>query len=265
MSLPNAESRYPTQDKAHATRRTVVVVVTCLALLAIAAPFLRKAYRKAREAHLKDRCRTNLELIAFACGNYRDKWKNKLPPAAVYDENGVPLHSWRCLLLPYLPQQLVYGRYDFDVAWNEGTNLNLLSPLDDAKGVDIPKKDITKIRQWFQCPCANTSNTDLHANFVMIVDRERQYTSEQIPRTHRTKSAYATRHAGDAVVIMEIHDSDIHWLEPRDLSISESLAIVEDSSGTGPHAGGRHVMNRQGKVEFLSDQQIVARLRSMQD
>lgn len=42
-------------------------------------------------------------------------------------ERGQPVASWRVKILPLIEATELYGRYDFDLAWNEGRNLELLT------------------------------------------------------------------------------------------------------------------------------------------
>ncbi len=48
----------------------------------------------------------------------------------------------------------------------------------------------------------------------------------------------------ETVLLVEVANSDIHWMEPRDLTLEELSCRINDSSGKGPcsrHVGGATV------------------------
>jgi hypothetical protein len=87
---------------------------------------------------------SNLKQIGLALRNYHDVY-GRLPPAATYDEAGRPLLSWRVLLLPFLEQQDLFGRFKPDEPWDGPHNKPLLENIprcytlgvgsDDAPGM----------------------------------------------------------------------------------------------------------------------------------
>ncbi len=52
-----------------------------------------------------------------------------LPPAALRDAGGLPLLSWRVLLLPYLEQEQLYRQFHLDEPWDGPHNKPLLSKM----------------------------------------------------------------------------------------------------------------------------------------
>ncbi|PQO35350.1 DUF1559 domain-containing protein [Blastopirellula marina] len=70
----------------------------------------------------------NLKQIGLAMHDYHDRY-GMFPPAYVPDESGRPMHSWRVLILPFLEQQDLYDKYDFDEPWDGPNNLPLLTKL----------------------------------------------------------------------------------------------------------------------------------------
>src|SRR5262245_57022294 len=57
--------------------------------------------------------------------NY-DSEHGALPPAAVTDQSGNPLLSWRVLILPYIEQGDLYNQFHLDEPWDSPHNLTLL-------------------------------------------------------------------------------------------------------------------------------------------
>jgi len=66
--------------------------------------------------------------LAKAMHHYHEK-HGRLPPAAVYSKDGVPLLSWRVLLLPYLGQEELFRQFKLDEAWDSPHNLRLLPQM----------------------------------------------------------------------------------------------------------------------------------------
>ena len=66
--------------------------------------------------------------ICLACHNYQSV-HGHFPPAYLPDENGKPMHSWRVLILPYIDEQAVFDRYDFDEPWDGPNNSKLVDQL----------------------------------------------------------------------------------------------------------------------------------------
>jgi hypothetical protein len=84
---------------------------------------------RVREATAPTIVRNRLKQLVLAMHSYADTHDGRLPPAAVYGADGRPLLSWRVLLLPYLEQDKLYGRFHLDKAWDSPENLPLLSQM----------------------------------------------------------------------------------------------------------------------------------------
>jgi len=69
-----------------------------------------------------------------------------------------------------------------------------------------------------------------------------------------------------SIMVVEIRNSDIHWMEPRDLDI-RTLKFAVNSDGknsiSSRHIGGALVLYGDGTTEFLKDQETEERLRGM--
>jgi hypothetical protein len=78
-----------------------------------------------REPEGWERSASKLRYIAVALERYHDQF-GRLPPAAVCDEEGTPLYSWRVVLLPFLEEEIVYRRFHLDEPWDGSHNKELL-------------------------------------------------------------------------------------------------------------------------------------------
>jgi hypothetical protein len=72
--------------------------------------------------------RSNLRNLTLAMMAYNQE-HGSLPPAAVRGADGKPLLSWRVLLLPYLEDAELHGRFKLDEPWDGPNNRKLLHPM----------------------------------------------------------------------------------------------------------------------------------------
>ena len=78
-----------------------------------------------RMATARIQCRSNLRQIYMACCAYRNDFAS-FPPAVTTGPDGTPYHSWRALLLPYLPDaEVLAGQYRLDEPWNGPHNVTI--------------------------------------------------------------------------------------------------------------------------------------------
>jgi prepilin-type processing-associated H-X9-DG protein len=89
---------------------------------------LLPAMQKIRDAAVKQQTVNNLRMIGLAMHQYHQT-QGSFPPAAVHDDAGKPLYSWRVLLLPYLEQESLYKQFKLDEPWDSPNNLRLLAQM----------------------------------------------------------------------------------------------------------------------------------------
>ena len=88
---------------------------------AAAVRFLLPAVRAARAAARRTVSQNNLRILAIAMLNYESA-NGQFPPPVLYKEGSEHPYSWRVALLPYLEQQALYDRYQFDQPWDSEAN-----------------------------------------------------------------------------------------------------------------------------------------------
>src|SRR5262245_32674018 len=162
-------------------------------------------------------CANNLRNIALALWQYHDI-HGTFPPAYIADEDGRPMHSWRVLLLPYLDQRSVYRQYRFDEPWDGPNN----SALAFAVG---------RLR-CYECP---SSNCNGESNYVAIVGSQTIW-----PGSKTTKMVDIKDGAANTIILVETHNSGIHWMEPRDLDIADIARGINPPLGMGISSGHVH-------------------------
>ncbi len=100
--------------------------------------------------------------------------------------------------MPYTPYDDFYERYDFSVPWDDPHNLAL-------------SQEFRGIAEMFHCP-SDTENTDGETNYLAI-----DWTMVNGPDDE-------VAHSSVPIVqypIVEIAESGVHWMEPRDLTSNE--------------------------------------------
>jgi type II secretory pathway pseudopilin PulG len=99
----------------------LVEVLVAIFIIAILIALLLPAVQSAREAARRLACANNLRQLGLAMHGYYER-NNRFPPVVFGKErrdqqlNSLAgyTHSFRSLLLPYVEQQAVYARFDFD-------------------------------------------------------------------------------------------------------------------------------------------------------
>jgi len=193
------------------------------------------------ECHRRYRCANNLKQIVLALHEYHLTY-GQFPPAYVADANGKLMHSWRVLILPYLDFKSLYDAYDFDEPWDGPNNGKLAGFL----------------VEMYQCPSADHSGPT--TNYVAVVGPGTAW-----PDDKTTSIADFRDGTSNTILVVETPQSDIHWMEPRDLTLDDVLS-------TDPHSwqkalshcrtegyfvvrqwSGRYVAMADGAVLYLND------------
>ena len=178
----------------------------------------------AREAARLCTCECRVNQLQLALQNYHTA-NGHFPPAFVRGPDGTPWHSWRVLILPFFNHQSVYDEYRFDEPWN-GPNNRLLAD---------------KIRlEAFQCGSGPDYLKTHNTNYVAIVGKDTAF-----PGSEATALSDILDGSENTILLAEIANSDIHWMEPRDLdaaTMSYRLNHPSEPSISSPHPAGPTVV-----------------------
>ncbi len=191
-------------------------------------------------------CKNNLKQIGLALHSYHDHY-GCFPPAYIADDRGRPMHSWRVLILPYLDWAPLYNKYRFDEPW-DGPNNSKLSE---------------KCPIVFQCPSdveACDESLPWTSYVAVIGPRTCWPGAEPLRIGEVADGTSVTLH------VVEVRTSGIHWMEPRDLHVTEMASSINPRTGQGissAHEGGADVLLADGSVRFIDEKVRVETLNRL--
>jgi hypothetical protein len=245
---PFAPAGPPPSRGSSSTAVTLIVVLACAVLGAlfcagILAALLLPAVQAAREAAKRAQCTNNLKQIAIGLQNYHDLY-GAFPPAYLADANGKPMHSWRVLILPFIEQQALYDRYNFDEPWDGPNNHQLVSLIPPP----------------YRCPSDPAGGPGLATtNYAAITGPGTMFDGE-------TSSTMASITDGTANTLMIAETTaGINWMEPRDLDVNQMSFAINGSltEVSSHHPGGAGAATADGSVHFLAQSIGAQELRAL--
>lgn len=177
-----------------------------LLLASILIGMILPATQQIRGPHPRTMCLNQMRQISLAMLNYESANGHFLP-AYIADEDGKPMHSWRVLLLPYLEQEALYNQYSFDEPWNGPNN----SKLHD---VIVP---------GFQCSSVGRGEQETNTSYRLVTGKGTAFDGD-----HETTFREVSDGTSNTLTIVEVANSDTHWMEPVDLPLDEALARFSD-------------------------------------
>lgn len=200
--------------------RILAIPVVFLLFMVITLPM-----REAARAPIRSLvCRNHMEQIVLAMHKYHDD-HGCFPPAYVADEDAQPMHSWRTLILPYLERADLYERYDFEEPWNGPNNSQLAESTDQ-----------------FRC------FSDRDTSYSLITGDGTAWADGRAPKLDEF-----TDGADQTIILVEVADSNISWLEPRDLTREEAMRGINAglAMGISSRHPGRGLSEGQGSANVV--------------
>ena len=162
-------------------------------------------------------CKHNLKQIVIAVHRYHDDF-HCFPPPFTTSERGVRLHSWRTLILPYLDQQALYDRIRLSEPWNSPHNL------------DVAEKFTSTAQSVYRCQRnpIEEDGSGSDTNYLAIVG---PLAAWQVDRPLSIDDFIDG--TVNTLFIVEVANSGIHWMEPRDLYVGQMSMTVNAVYGQG--------------------------------
>jgi hypothetical protein len=196
--------------------------------------------RSAHNEALSSSCKNNLKLIQLALLSYHHA-HGTFPPAYLCDKDGKPVNSWRAEVVPYFWYHFRTGQsdnpgepgYDYSEPWNGSKNRTM--KLEERRAYP------------FECPC-DDHQKPAFTDYVAVVGPTTMWTG-----CEPVKPA-ADGSDNDKILVIEVINSDIRWMEPRDLTLEEALSNIQPKKGMGigsRHGDGIHYVTVGGDVRKL--------------
>jgi prepilin-type processing-associated H-X9-DG protein len=228
----NPRQFWPTSLGGWITAGTVIAAMFGCFCAPILVPLLESPTSRPRSP-----CKSNLKQIGLALQNYHVTY-GSFPPAYVADENGRPMHSWRVLILSYLDHKQLYDEYRFDEPWDGPHNSKLLERAPAVFSCPNDVKKNGRANRWM-------------TSYVAVIGPETAWPVDQ-PTTIRD----ITDGTANTIQVVEVGNSGVNWMEPRDRQLSEIVPTLNGTSRNGlasAHTGGAQALFADGSVKFLND------------
>jgi hypothetical protein len=188
-------------------RLQIVIGVVVVAILGGMLVMGTIAVRHAQHAAARCTALGRLCQMRLALQNYERAY-GTLPPICLKDRQGTPIQSWRALLVPYLEVESLKD-LDLSESWQSARNRAVIAKT--------PARDWI----WF---CRDRMETEPHlpvTHIVALLGADSIWDAETgLPKTTLFKKPHA-------VLLLSIPASDIHPLEPRDLTEAELRTRIE--------------------------------------
>jgi prepilin-type N-terminal cleavage/methylation domain-containing protein/prepilin-type processing-associated H-X9-DG protein len=136
---------------------TLIELLVVIAIIAILIGLLVPAVQKVREAANRMACANNLKQIGLALHGY-ENMRGKFPPGAVHGplpEAGVMspvVHGFIPFILPYVEQQALFGKYRWDVNYNDPPNQDAVTT--QLKILQCPSAEPNRLVTEAEMPAA---------------------------------------------------------------------------------------------------------------
>ena len=218
------------------------IIILLGTLVAVFAIIQLKAYHtQSVEESRRCDCIMHLKQITLAILSYQDKY-GSLPPAVTTDSNGVPMHSWRVLILPFLDAADLYEKYDFAEPWNSPHNSRLQEVVDNR----------------FRCPSCGLEKAE--TNYVAVTGSGTMWAVIGVAVTDKEMEETSPR-----VLVVEMPQMKLNWMEPRDIGVDEAVSIIAHAKEEGRfiHSRGIQYVDTAQRLRVFSTEASASDIKSI--
>lgn len=176
----------------------------------------------------------------MAVANYHDH-HGSYPPAYLTGPDGRPWHSWRVLLLPYLEEGELHRQYDFTEPWDGPNNRRLAGRMPRTYAFHVRTRPDNPI-----------------TNYLAVVGEETIWRGGKGAASTEVKDD-----PGTTILVVENHGADVHWMEPRDLSLADIDLRLNTPGGISSPYRDPAVVMLDGSLHRLQPNLTPALLRAL--
>lgn len=189
----------------------------------------------------RSRCQMHLRQIAIAMREYHDEF-GSYPPPYIADKNGKPMHSWRAIIYSRMDtgDTDFRTRYRFDEPWDGPNNRKLAAEYAN--------------RTIFSCPGENSPSFPGETSYVVVVGPRTMFSANR-----RVSDKDIKDNRANTIMLVEVHHSGIHWMEPRDLHVLQMSPVVNPKIGQGissAHGAGANIATADGGTCYLDGESL---------
>lgn len=186
----------------------------------------------------------NLQRIARALNDYA-LTHGVYPPPVVYDASGLPLYSWRVLILPQLGEDFLAASFHKDLAWDAPENVPLL----------------TNCPSVFVSPAARQARSGAESNYALITGNNTIF-----PLAAPMGLDDVTDGREQTLLVVETSFANGEWTKPWDIDITKlntKIGSTGPNSIGGLQAGGAAVVFADETPGWLPEDLSPALLRGL--
>jgi hypothetical protein len=202
-------------------------VLGLVAFLFLFQLWLYPAYKYLRESAYSTRSGNNLHQIGIAMHDYVNH-NGVLPPAAVFNQEGKPLYSWRVLLLPYLDEPLIFSKFKLDEPWDSANNKPLLAQMPRV----------------YMPPSQRDSKESFGTHYQVFTGGGAIFESNMKGRLH-TLSEISSRDGTSKTLLVVEAVNPVPWTKPEDLPYSPDQPLPKLG---GVFSHGFNVLMADGSI-----------------
>lgn len=182
---------------------TLIELFVVIFIIGVLIALLLPSVSPSREQTRCMQCRLRMQRIGLALHYYHDSYKTFPPPFTV-DAEGKPLHSWRTLILPFLPEDEPHANAEFE-------KIRVDEPWDSEFNSEFHKK----MSSYFQCPSC-PRNIPPTTIYKMVVGEN----------TVAGKSLSSLKRKPSEVVLLIEAWPPVPWMSPVDFSSNDFVNAI---------------------------------------
>jgi hypothetical protein len=235
----------------------VTGTLTLLPFVAVVAVGLAMAPEAA-----KDRSSNNLRVLSLAMLNYSDANWGRLPPAAVYSQDGKPLYSWRVLLLGSLGEKDLLRQFHFNEPWDSHHNRQFVEQMPRVFAHPLDPEGARQGLTHYQVFVGTDPEAEARPPFLSRNPPELEpFHLGLVPggaplfQARGAALRYPVQFTDDVaetILVAEAADA-VPWTAPQDLTYSSRQPLPRLG---GLFSGGYFVVMSDGKPRFVEPDRV---------